>query len=142
MAKPTCYIQQMHQQYNGEEWINAMRPEDIQRNCKRIIKDMAKGSINYEQFGYAFLDSKFMDNLIIATTNELESNILNFNSCSFYFQYYPQTPNLSSHIYHLERTVYIYSVVLDRLNWVKSSNNIGYLSDIAGLLFNDKNHLN
>jgi hypothetical protein len=141
MGKVSSYIQNMHQQF-GPEWIVAQRPEDIQRNAKRIIKDMAKGSINYEQYAYCFADPKFMDNLIIAINNELEINTLNLNACKFYFQYYPQTPNLSGHIYHMERQCYAYSIVLERLNSVKMTGNIGYLADIAGLLFNDRNHLN
>ena len=37
MGKVSSYIQNMHQQF-GPEWIVAQRPEDIQRNAKRIIK--------------------------------------------------------------------------------------------------------
>lgn len=141
MAKQNCYIQNMHQNI-GPEWIISQTPEQIQRNAKRVLKDMVKGSINYEQFGYAFMDAKFMENLIIAISNELEINTLNYNSCRFYYQYYPQTPNLGTHIYHLERLGVIYTTVLEKLNAVKMTGNIGYIADVSGVLFNDRNHLN
>lgn len=141
MAKPTCYIQQMFNQY-GPEWINCLRPEDIQRNAKRVIKDMVKGTISYEQFGNSFLDMKFLENLIISINNELQINMLNYNSCIFYYQHFPETLNLNAHIGHLDRLNVIYNTVLERLNYVKMTGNIGYLADISGLLFNDRNHLN
>lgn len=142
MGKPTCYIQQMKNQY-GENWIVAMRPEDIQRNSKRIIKDMVKGSIDYEELGYIFLDTKFLENLIISITNELEINTLDYNANKFYQQYCPDTPFIiGSHIYHLERLIVIYMTILNKLNEVKEFGDIGRLADISALLFNDRNHLN
>ncbi len=141
MAKNNSYIQMMYNQ-QGEDWIINVRPEDIQRSCKRVVKDMVKGTIDYEKFGKYFLDIKFMENLIIGLTNELEINTLNYNACKLYYSYYPNTPNLGTHIYHLERILYIYNIIYERLNWVKSTGNVGYLTDISGLLFNDRNHLN
>lgn len=141
MAKGNSYIQMMINQ-QGEDWIVSTTPERIQQSCKRILKDMVKGTIDYEKHGKYFLDLKFMENLIIGVSNELEINTLNYNSCVFYYQYFPQTPNLGTHIYHLERLGCIYTTVLEKLNAVKMTGNIGYLTDISGLLFNDRNHLN
>lgn len=141
MAKNNSYIQMMMNQ-NGDEWILALRPEDIQRSTRRIVKDMVRGTIDYQTQGKFFLDPKFMENLIIGVSNELEINTLNYNACQFYYQYYPQTPNIQPHIYHLERTCYIYSTILQRLNAVKMSGNVGYMTDISALLFNDRNNLN
>jgi hypothetical protein len=131
MGKLNSYINNMIQQY-GNDWVNAMTPDNIQRNAKRIVKDMSKGAINYETQGACFLDPKFMDNLIIAINNELEINTLNYNACSFYMQYFPNTPNIGSHIYHTERLIHIYTTVLNKLNMVKSTGNIGFLADVAG----------
>ena len=141
MAKNNnSYIQMMVNQ-QGEDWIINVRPEDIQRSTKRIVKDMVKGSMDYEKFGKYFLDLKFMENLIIGVSNELAINTLNYNSCKFYYMYFPQTPNLGPHVYHLERLVFVYSTILEKLNYTKTTGNIGYLTDISGMLFNDRNHL-
>ena len=141
MGKPVSYIQMMINN-NGDDWIIALRPEDIQRSSKRIVKDMVRGIIDYESTCKYFLDLKFMENLIIGVSNELEINTLNMNACKFYYQYFPQVPNLGTHIYHLERVVFIYSTILERLNMVKATGNIGYMPDINAILFNDRNHLN
>lgn len=135
------YIQMMENQ-RGENWLVTLRPEDIQNSAKRIVKDMVRGNIDYEKHGWVFLDSKFMENLFIAVSNELEINTLNYNACSFYYSYYPDTPNLGTHILHLERYGYIYTVIRDKLYNVRMTNNIGYLTDISGMLFNERNHLN
>ena len=141
MAKVNTYIQQQVDRY-GDEWIIALRPEDIQRSTKRIVKDMVRGLVNYETQGKYFLDSKFLENLIIGVSNELEINTLNYNACNFYYQYFPNTPNIQPHIYHLERLCFIYNTILSRLNYVKMYYNVGYLTDIAALLYNDRNNLN
>lgn len=141
MARANSYIQMMVNQ-NGDQWILALRPEDIQHSTKRIVKDMVKGTINYEQYGKYFLDLKFLENLIIGVSNELEINTLNYNSCIFYYQAFPNTPNLGVHISHLEAVGYVYSIILEKLNAVKTTGNVGYLTDISGLLFNYRNHLN
>lgn len=141
MAKNNSYIQMMYNQ-NGDEWINALRPEDIQRSTKRIVKDMVRGSIDYQQHGKFFLDPKFMENLIIGVSNELEINVLNYNACVFQFQYYPNIPNMQAHINHLQKVCNIYNQILARLMSVKSTGNVGYMTDITALLFNDRNYLN
>lgn len=140
MGKNNCYIGNMVSQY-GEDWTARITPDAIQRSTKRIVKEIAKGSIDYEEFGQQFLDPKFIENLIIGITNELEINTLNLNACQFHYQYYPYIPNMSNHINHLARVNYIYSVILERLNYVKVSENIGYMVDIPGLLYADRRHL-
>lgn len=140
MAKNNSYIGNMISQY-GDDWIVALSPDNIQRSTKRIVKDMIRG-INYETYGKYFLDSKFLENLIIGVSNELETNTLNYNACKFYFQYYPMIPNIQPHIYHLERVCFIYSTILVRLQQVKLTGNVGYLTDISALLYNDRNNLN
>lgn len=135
------YITGLMKSY-GENWIVALRPEDIQRSGKRIVKEMVRGQFNYEEVGKYFLDGKFLDNLINAVDYELQVNSLYFNAVSFYAQYYPQIPNISVQINHLNALCYIYNVVLSRLQAVKSTGNIGYLSDISALLNSYKNHLN
>ena len=135
------YISNMKSQY-GENWIVALKPDDIQRNAKRIFRDMIKGSINYEEDGVYFLDGKFLENLIIAASNELEINTLYLNVVSFYFNYYPNIPNISTQINHLQSVCYCYNILLDKLNNVKYTQNIGILYDTAALLGRYRNHMN
>lgn len=141
MAKRDCYIKQMVQT-RGEDWVNLTPPEQIQKQFRRIVKDMVLGNIDYATYGRYFYDLKFIENLIIGITNELEINTLDFNTGSFYLQYYPATPLLPTHLTHLQALIIIYQTVLDKLNYVKSTGDIGYLADISGLLFNYRIHLN
>lgn len=141
MGKGYSYIKQMEDQ-RGENWIVTLRPDDIQNSTKRIVKDMVKGNINYEKEGYAFLDPKFLENLFIGCSNELEINTLNFNACMYYKEAFPYTPNINAHIAHLSKVCNIYDTILPRLSAVKMSGNIGFLVDIPALLYNDRNHLN
>ena len=131
----------MNENKLGENWVNIVQPDNIQRSTKRIVKEIAKGQIDYEKQGKYFQEMKFIENLIIGIYNELEINTLNYNACSFYFYYYPQTPNLAAHINHLERCIYIYNVILERLQYVKSTNNVGYMVDVQALLLNEKKHI-
>ena len=133
------YIANMMNQY-GENWIVNVSPEAIQRSTKKIVKDIGKAIINYDVEGKYFLDTKFLENLIIGISNELEINTLNYNACCFYSQYY-QSQNLSIHITHLHAVIYIYQTILEKLQCIKSTQNIGYLTDTPGLLFNYKKHL-
>ena len=140
MAKNN-YIQMMVVQ-RGTDWITTIRPEEIQNSTKRIVKDMVKGNIEYEKYGSVFLDPKFMENLLIGVSTELESNTFNYNGCQMLYSAFPGTPNLAQHVNHLERLVYIYNTIKYKLETVKYSGNVGFLTDIPGMLYNDRNHLN
>jgi hypothetical protein len=140
MAKQNSYFTSMVAQ-RGPEWLMTLRPDEIQNATKKIVRDMAKGVVDYERFGSAFLDPKFMENLLIGLSNELESNTFNYNGCSMLLAAYPQTPNLPQHVAHLSKVVYAYNLVRNKLLDVKASGNIGYLIDISGMLYNDRMHL-
>lgn len=140
MGRYVCYIANMMNQF-GEDWTVRLTPDAIQKSTKRIVKEIAKGLIDYEEYGKQFMNLKFIENLIIGITNELEINTLNLNACRFYYSYYPQTPNMGAHIMHLDRVNYIYLTILERLNYVKTTGNIGYMVDIQGLLYSDRKHL-
>lgn len=135
------YIQNMEKQF-GENWIVSLRPEDIQRSGKRIFKEMVRGNIDYQQHGKYFLDSKFLDNLIISARNELEVNTLLYNAVAFYKMYNMDVPNISVQLAHLQALCYIYNMILCRLTSVRNTANIGWLADLSGLLYNYRNHLN
>lgn len=141
MAKPNNYILNMINQ-RGEDWILTLKPEEIQYSAKRIVRDMVKGTINYQELGNYFLDLKFLENLIIGIQNELQNNTLHLDACNFFYMYQPNYPNLGTEIIHLQVLNRIYSVVLDKLNSIKFNRNIGVLADISGMLFSERNHLN
>lgn len=142
MAKLYSYIKQMEDQ-RGMNWIVTLRPEEIQQASKRIVKDMVRGAIDYNTMGYAFSDSKFLENLFIGVSNELEINTLYYNACVAYQQMYPTYPNIVPAIAHLQKLLNIYNIVYNKLDAVRSTGgNIGYLVDICPLLYNDRFHLN
>ena len=140
MAKNN-YIKMMVNQY-GEGWIVSLKPEDIQRAGKRLVKELVKGDIDFQEYGNYFLDLKFLDNFIISCQNELEAYNLYYQAVSFYKQYYPQIPNIGIQQSHLQILCNIYSTILQKLQIVKSTGNIGYLADTSALLYQYRNHLN
>ena len=142
MAKGSrTYIETMIKQF-GSDWLVAVNPDNIQRSTKRIIKDMINNNIDYGKYGQYFLDSKFIENIIIACNNEYEEASLHYNALVFYQQYYPQIPNIGPLIHHDQCLIFIYSTVLNKLNAVRLTSNIGELYDVGATLFQYKNHLN
>lgn len=125
----------------GETFISLLPPDQIQVQAKRICKELVRGDIELEKYGMYFLDLKFLDNLILGISSELDDCTLYYNAVKFYKMYYPDTPNITIRENHLYALCYIYSVILSRLQAVKAYQNIGYLSDISALLYNYKSHL-
>jgi len=134
------YIDNMIKQY-GENWIVALSPEDIQRSSKRIVKEMVRGFIDYEKYGQYFLDGKFIGNLIVAINNEYELNSLHYNALCLYRNTYPMVPNLSIHINHDYVMCIIYGTILQKLQMVENTQNVGWMMDTAALLGQYKAHL-
>lgn len=141
MAKKYSYITQMEDKY-GEYWVSNVKPEDIQKQTKRIVRDIVYGNIMYDEVGKYFLDYKFLENLIIGIRNELEINTLNYNACCFQFQYFNDIPNMGNHITRLSKVIFIYSTILERLEYVKSTGNIGFMVDLSATLYVHRNNLN
>ena len=134
------YFSNMRNQ-RGEDWLVSVSNQDIINSTKRIVRDMIRGTIQYEKDGEAFLDSRFMENLLIGVRNELDINNMNYTGCSFFYQYYPSTPNMGGHIYALQCNLRIYGTILNKLEAVKATRDISHLIDIPGLLYNEKNYL-
>lgn len=152
MAKASkSYLESMVRQY-GEDWLTLANPENIQNSAKRIAKDMSKNTIDYEKYGKYFLDSKFMENLIIAYTNEYEEASLHYNALVYYQQYLYQLsllqqnnapmPNIGPLIAHDQSLMFIYNTILTKLNNVRLTSNIAELYDLGATLFQYRNHLN
>lgn len=140
MGKPTNYISNMIQQ-RGENWVSTVRPEDIQNSGKRIIKEMVKGSYDYQDLGIYFLDTKFLSNLMIFVDNELQYNTYLYSAVGFYSQYYSD-PNSGFYISKISAIHYIYSVIQERLKTLQATENISCLLDICPMLYNYRNYLN
>ena len=125
------YFTNMISRFNGNEnFIIALKPAHIQRSAKeRIFREMIKGQIDYTQFGNYFLDSKFLENLIIAADNELTNNSVISTALQFYDMNFPGDVNIRYNTLKYQNLVIIYQNLLYRLQMVKESGNIGYLTD-------------
>ena len=144
MAAPTKnsnnYFKQNIDKF-GDTFVSLIPPDQIQNQAKRIVKELVKGDIELEKYGQYFLDLKFLDNLIIGVSDELNTDTLYSNAVSFYKMYYPNTPNITVNENHLQILCYIYGIVLSRLQAVRNTQNVGCLSDISALLYNYRSHL-
>ena len=139
-ADKNNYFKQNISKY-GETFISLVTPDQIQGQAKRIVKELVRGEIEFEKYGQYFLDMKFLDNLIIGIKNELDDYSLYYTAVNFYRSYFPNTPNITVRENHLYALIYIYNVVLSRLEAVKVQQNIGYLTDISALLYNYRMHI-
>ena len=134
------YISQMISQY-GETWVSLVKPEDIQKNARRIAKEMVLAKIDYERYGEYFLDAKFIDNLIIALQRERDANSLYADSIALYKTYNPSRPNIENFYKEAWVLAYVYNMILYKLECVKSTGNIAFLVDVSAYLFQYKNYL-
>lgn len=132
------YIDNMVKQY-GDNWIVALKPEDIQKATKRIVKDMVRGNINYEKNGKYFYDPKFLENIIIAIDNELEICSLHYNALVFYQSYFPQIPFITMHINNDAAICLVYNTIYNKLLAFKQSGDLGVMVDIPGILYQYRN---
>lgn len=126
----------MINRYNGnQEFVPFLKPEQIQKGAKeRIFKEMALGRINYETYGNYFLDPKFLENLIVASDDEVINCSTILQSLKFYDTYNPGQLYVVRNITRYSMLLPIYSVIQNRLNAVKVSGTIAPLADIPYVL--------
>lgn len=143
MAKSN-YFSDMENRYQGDEvWINVISPQDIQKSAvKRIFREMVNGGYDYEKYGVYFMDSRFIENLIVAASNKSEYYTLLNNSVGMYRNYYPAYPNIGSHFTHVQNLNYIYSVIYYKLLEVRNTQNIAPLLEISPILYTYRNDIN
>ncbi len=128
--------------WNREDFLWQMKPEQIQKDAKnRIFREMVKGQIDYSQFGNYYLDPKFLENLIISANNELTNNIVVARALEFYDINFPGDANVTTNRMKHNGLCNIYSTLLQRLNAVKQTQDIGYLTDIQYVLSEYKNYI-
>lgn len=131
------YFITMIHRYNEEDFVWRLRPEQIQKAGKdRIFREMIRGQIDYSKYGKYFLDNRFIDNLIVAANDELNNNCIIYNALNFQDTYQPGNLAVSNLMNRYSNYVYIYQVLVDRLQAVKVTGNVGALIDINLVLGN------
>lgn len=133
------YFTNMARRFNREDFIVLLKPEQIQRSAKeRIFREMVRGQIDYAQFGQYYLDPKFLENLIIAADNELKNNIACATALGFYDLTYPGDALIIHNKSKFDNLTVVYTCILQRLQSLKETGNIGYLTDLQFVLANFK----
>ena len=136
------YFTAMNLKYKRSDFVFYLKPEQIQKSAKeRIFKEMIQGRIDYTVFGFYFNDSKFLENLLIAAQDELINNSTIRDALVFLNQAYPGNQNVINLISRYDSLSRVYTVLTDKLNFVKSTGNVGYLSDIQYVLAAYRNTL-
>ena len=134
--KQNNYFTTMISRYNGiEDFIPFLKPEQIQRSAKeRIFREMARGQIDYSQFGKYYLDNKFLENMIVAANDELINTEIICRSLLLMDTMYPGDLNVTRVRTRQEVLRFIFNIIYTRLYNVKMTNDIGYLTDIQYVL--------
>lgn len=127
--------------YNTEDFVTLMTPEEIQRDAKRIFREMIKGKIDFAKYGKYFQDPKFTDNLIAICDSEYRYNSQNNEALRFYDLQFPGNQQVAYNIYTTNILAYCYGIIFSRLQQVKSSmyENVGVLTEIPILLRDYRN---
>ena len=135
------YFTSLEKKYLGEPNIVAkLKPEQIQKSAKeRIFREMVRGQIDYSKFGRYYLDPKFLGNLLIAATDELNNNSTLSMALEFYDRYNPNDPKIINLLNKHRALTQIFIVIVDKLNMVNMYDNIGCLTDLSYILANYRN---
>ena len=134
--KQNNYFTTMISRYNGsQEFVQFLKPEQIQKSAKeRIFREMARGQIDYSQFGNYYLDNKFLENLIVAANDEMINATVISNALYFYDTQFPGDYTVARIRARQEQLKVIYYTIYTRLCNVKYTNDIGCLTDIQYVL--------
>ena len=136
------YFTAMNMKYKTSDFIYYLKPEQIQKSAKeKIFREMVQGKIDYTIFGMYFNDSKFLENLLIAAQDELINNSTIRDALSLYVATYPGNQYSVNLLGRHDALSRIYTVLFDKLNFVKNTGNVGYLADIQYVLAEFKNAL-
>ena len=135
MGNYTNYFEFNIRKYNREDFIVLMKPEQIQRDAKnRIFREMIQGNINYEKYGSYYLDSKFLENIIISSENELMNSSIISEALKLYDINYPGNNLVIMNKNKYEQLVYIYNILYSKLSTIKYTQDISSLVDIQYIL--------
>ena len=135
------YFTNLEKKFMGDpNIVLKLKPEQIQKSAKeRIFREMVRGQIDYSKFGRYYLDPKFIGNLLIAATDELNNNSTLSMALEFYDRYNPNDPKIINLLNKHRALTQIFIVIVGKLNDVSLSGNIGYLTDISCILANYRN---
>ena len=131
--KQNNYFTTMIQRYNGNvDFILFLKPEQIQKSAKeRIFREMARGQIDYGQYGIYFQNGKFLENLIVAANDEMINSQIIANALGFYDMTFPGDLNVIRVMTKQNMLVKMYTCIYSRLLDVKATGNVGCLTNIA-----------
>lgn len=133
--KQNNYFTSMLNKFPNGDFIYYLKPEHIQKSAKeRIFKEIIQGKIDYSIFGQYFIDSKFLENLLIASKDELNNNTLIRDALMLYDNTYPGNSFVMATRSRYESLAYIYSVLTDKFNIIKATGNVGILADTQYVL--------
>lgn len=140
--KENNYFTTMISRTGRKDFIALLNPEKIQKaGRERIFREMARGQIDYTKYGEYYLDSKFIDNLIIAADNELRNNDICAKALEFYDINFPGNQLVIFNKERYEALAFIHGAILQRLQYVKVSGNVGYLTDLKYVVSKIKNYI-
>lgn len=135
MGAYTNYFDFNIRKFNRNDFIVLMKPEQIQRDAKnRIFREMIQGYVDYEKYGSYYLDSKFLENIIISAENELMNSNIIANALKLYDISNPGNSLVIMNKNKYEQLSYVYNVLYAKLSMVKSNQDISFLIDIQYIL--------
>lgn len=134
-AKPdNSYFASMKKKFpDAPNFVVYLKPDQIQRSAReRIFREMVKGQIDYTEYGQYFLDSKFLENLIIAAEFELNNNSIDRVALAYYdLNYFGYNKlNVISRRAQKDSLCYVYSYILSCLYNIKATGNIGAIANL------------
>lgn len=139
------YFQQNIQR-DGEDFLQKKTANDIKRDYKRILRDIAFNPSDVHKFAQFFTDRSFVMNLYAASESEMMTWWCMFIGLSNYQQmmFQAQQPidprcNIDQNIVKIRQTYEAYSLIIQQLNNVLNYINSGYdiewqRANIAGCL--------
>jgi len=136
MANNNNYFSTMISKYNGNtNFIVFQKPEQIQMSAKtRIFREIVRGQIDFAQYGQYFLDSKFLENLIIAANDLYTEYCTIYTALNFYDINMPGNIDVDRARTKYGFLIQIFQVLLSKFGEVKITGNIGILTDIKYIL--------
>lgn len=134
MAKKSNYFENNIQKY-GVDFLDYKSAEEIQRDAKFIFRDMVYGNINYEKHGMYFMESRFLEQLIIVASIDARKHAVKYFALSEFRFNHANDPNcqdpIITELINIECDLkIIMETIYNYLVTVKSSN-----FNISGLIY-------
>jgi hypothetical protein len=127
-AKPSYFKQNI--QRNGENFLDRMNADVMQRESIRAIRDLARGNVNIENEGHFFLNRQFLENCLIAINSKYTLHCINFNAVNALVVADPSKlndVNTQMVLNYDQRSMIAYGIVLEGLNAIQATGDLNYL---------------